>query len=233
MSSTDSGHVPPAATHNANAKSDKSYKSDKVPKPRILAAYKQMLMSFFIATIIVIGVLIVLIFPFFYSYYVKSDPNTHDPPLLFVVLLAGSLGALFSALMRLYNFEDLPKALVTQELEGLPTRHLVIYSLVPPVVGAISATVIYMLFAGGLVQGDLFPLFKCKNTEKICTTFGKLIGDWGPDEAKDYAKSIVWGFIAGFAERLVPDTLQTLSKSAQNTQDQGRAEKVEHTAKPT
>jgi hypothetical protein len=33
--------------------------------------------------------------------------------------------------------------------------------------------------------------------------------------APDYAKSIVWGFIAGFAERLVPDTLESLSRSAQ------------------
>jgi hypothetical protein len=132
-----------------------------------------------------------------------------------VIILAVALGAFFSALMRLYNFQDLPKALVARELEGLPRWHLLVYSLVPAVVGAISATVIYMLFASGLVQGDLFPAFKCKVGEGKCETFGMLIGEWGPDQARDYAKSIVWAFIAGFAERLVPDTLQSLTKSAQ------------------
>jgi hypothetical protein len=174
-----------------------------------------MLVSLFMATLLVIIVLAALLLPFFISYYVKGNADTRDPPLLVIVILAGSLGAFFSALMRLYNFQDLPKAIVTRELEGLPRLHLLVYSLVPAVVGAISARVLYMLFASGLVQGDLFPLFKCKKGENMCTTFGMLIGEWGPDQARDYAKAIVWGFIAGFAERLVPDTLLSLTKSAQ------------------
>ena len=105
--------------------------------------------------------------------------------------------------------------MVARELEGLPKGHLIIDSLVPAIVGAISATVLYMLFASELVKGDLFPAFVCKKGDDVCTTFGMLIGEWGPDQATDYAKAIVWGFIAGFAERLVPDTLKSLSKSAQ------------------
>jgi hypothetical protein len=189
--------------------------ADRPSRRRILAIYKQMLASLFLATLGIILLLVALVFPFFVSYYLQGNATARDPPLLFVVVLAGALGAFFSALMRLYNFQDLPKALVARELEGLPRWHLLIYSLVPAVVGAISATVIYMLFASGLVQGDLFPLFKCKPGADKCQTFGMLIGEWGPDQAKDYAKSIVWGFIAGFAERLVPDTLQSLTKSAQ------------------
>jgi hypothetical protein len=189
--------------------------ADRPSRRRILAVYKQMLVSLFLATLGIILVLVALVFPFFISYYLQGNAATRDPPLLFVVILAGALGAFFSALLRLYNFQDLPKALVARELEGLPRWHLLIYSLVPAVVGAISATVIYMLFASVLVQGDLFPVFKCKLGDGKCQTFGMLIGEWGPDQAKDYAKSIVWGFIAGFAERLVPDTLQSLTKSAQ------------------
>lgn len=194
--------------------------NERLSRRRILATYKQMLVSLFLATLVVIIVLIIVVFPFFFSYYVKGNLDARDPPLLFVVLLAGALGAFFSALMRMYNFQDLPKAIVARDLEGLPKWHLLVYSLVPAVVGAVSATVLYMLFASGLVQGDLFPSFKCKTGENACKTFGMLIGEWGPDQAKEYAKAIIWGFIAGFAERLVPDILLSLSKSAQEKQSQ-------------
>jgi hypothetical protein len=182
---------------------------------RILAVYKQMLVSLFIGTLAVMMVLAAFVLPFFISYYVKGQLDARDPPLLLIVVLAGALGAFFSVLMRLYNYEDLPKALVSPDLDGLPPSYLVIYSLVPAVVGAIAATVLYMLFASGLIKGDLFPAFVCKKGQNMCATFGMLIGEWGPDQATDYAKSIVWGFIAGFAERLVPDTLESLSRSAQ------------------
>ena len=160
------------------------------------------------------GALLAIILPFFVRYYFQGDEHAHSPPLLPVIALAGALGAFFSMLMRLYNFEDLPKVLVSDDLDGLPTTHLVIYSLVPAVVGAIAATVLYMLFASGLLKSELFPAFACKKGENACNTFAMLIGEWSPNQATDYAKSIVWGFIGGFAERLVPDALQTLSQSA-------------------
>jgi hypothetical protein len=128
-----------------------------------------------------------------------------------VVILAGCLGAFFSALTRLYNYEDLPKALVMRELQVLPRGHLLIYSLVPAVVGAISAAVFYVIFAGELIQGDLFPRFKCDLGDQKCNLFRTLMNNWHPSDAKDYAKILVWAFIAGFAERLVPSTLESLS----------------------
>jgi hypothetical protein len=185
----------------------------QISRRRILAVYKQMLVSLFVATLVIIGILLALILPFFISYYFKGQEDAHSPPLLPVVALAGALGAFFSVLMRLYNFEDLPKAIVSSDLDGLPTTHLVIYSLVPAVVGSIAAAVIYMLFASELLRGELFPTFACKKGENLCNSFAMLIGEWSPKEAPDYAKTIVWGFIGGFAERLVPDTLQSLSQS--------------------
>jgi hypothetical protein len=193
----------------------------QISRRRVLAVYKQMLVSLFIATLVVMGVLVAFVLPFFISYYVKGQVDARDPPLLLIVVLAGALGAFFSVLMRLYNFEDLPKALVSPDLDGLPAAYLVIYSLVPAIVGAIAATVLYMLFASGLLRGDLFPAFVCKKGENLCNTLGLLIGEWGPNQASDYAKSIIWGFIAGFAERLVPDTLESLSRSAQKENSGG------------
>jgi hypothetical protein len=37
----------------------------------------------------------------------------------------------------------------------------------------------------------------------------------GPADSTEYAKAIVWAFIAGFAERLVPDTLDRIARLKQ------------------
>jgi hypothetical protein len=63
--------------------------------------------------------------------------------------------------------------------------------------GAVFAGVLYMLFAAGLVQGKLFP-----------TIPG--LGVSTKDFTEDFAKLLIWCFIAGFAERFVPDTLDHL-----------------------
>src|ERR1700737_4849292 len=114
MSQLDAGSAitgkPPVATQTGT----------QISRRRILAVYKQMLVSLFIATLVVMGVLVAFVLPFFISYYVKGQVDARDPPLLLIVVLAGALGAFFSVLMRLYNFEDLPKALVSPDLDGLP-----------------------------------------------------------------------------------------------------------------
>jgi len=189
----------------------------QISQKRVLAIYKQMLVSLFVATLAIIAILIAIILPFFIRYYFYGQEDAHSPPLLPVIALAGALGAFFSILMRLYTFEDLPKILVSSDLDGLPTTHLVIYSLVPAVVGAIAAAVLYMLFASEVIQSDLFPKFACKKGD--CNSFAMLIGEWSPKQASDYAKTIVWGFIGGFAERLVPDALQSISQSARKEKD--------------
>jgi hypothetical protein len=84
----------------------------------------------------------------------------------------------------------------------------------PPVIGAIAAVVLYMIFAGHLVQGDLFPKIDCQDKSKCTGGLGSLlIAFFGPVEPPDFAKVVVWSFIAGFSERLVPNMLDALSKT--------------------
>jgi hypothetical protein len=123
------------------------------------------------------------------------------------VMLTGMLGAFFSALTRLYRIEQLAGAVISPAVSELGAFYLLFYSLIPPLVGAIAAVVIYVTFAAVLLHGDLFPTISCR-PGLPCSQFSDIIANYVPAEPKDYAKALVWGFIAGFSERLVPDTLR-------------------------
>src|SRR5258708_29013933 len=64
------------------------------------------------------------------------------------------------------------------------------------------------IIMSGLVSGTLFPGFaKDPNVSPMTWFFLRLIS---PDKTSDFAKLLVWAFIAGFAEQFVPDTLDRL-----------------------
>ena len=180
---------------------------------RFLTTYKAVLKFTFLAALLVAGILVVL---FMTSYWLNQGGKaSSSPSLLLVVALCGSLGALFSALTRLYALNDLPAALMSEAITKLASKELMIYSLSSPVVGCIAAVVLYLVFAGQIVSGEAFPAFTCKAGDGKCTSLALMMDHWGPNEAKDYAKALIWGFVAGFSERLIPDTLQTISTTVQ------------------
>lgn len=190
---------------------------DLDPTPKlVLAAYRQILTSMFIATLFCL-VLIALPMAWIAIANYNNADRRLDFPAQVVVLLAGALGAFFSALMRLYSLDRLPAALLRADMNDLGRFHLTIYSLVPPVTGMIGAIVLYYAFASGLIGGDLFPKFTCISdpSHSKCTTFFPDLFYYAPESSQAYAKCVVWGFIAGFSERLVPDALGRLEQNQQ------------------
>jgi hypothetical protein len=126
---------------------------------------------------------------------------------LTVVLFVGAMGGLISMQQRFQsasNEGDLIEN-VAQLRQG---RSSVLLS---PVSGAVFAAVLYLIIAAGLLKGDLFPLMTHVGASDEQAGNGvklfNFIRDIEPEKYSDYAKLMVWSFLAGFAERLVPDTL--------------------------
>ena len=169
---------------------------------KIIGAYKQMLAYQFGGTVLLAGgTALALIICYAYGKV--------SPPLLVLVMLAGMLGAFFSALTRLYNVDQASIALITPTIQQLGGRYLMMYSLVPPVIGAIAAVVLYLVFVGKLLEGALFPSISCVK-DQVCASLMDIMNNYWPSKPEDYGKALVWSFAAGFSERLVPDVMQGL-----------------------
>ena len=146
------------------------------------------------------------------------DKTGRGPSIMVAVVIAGALGGFVSSLRRLYSFRDIfPRRQYVQLFTKL-NFYVVAYSFVPALVGMIGAAVIYVIFAAGLLKGDLFPEFRCNAAGGICDRFSDFVSGWSPDGPTAYAKAIVWGFVAGFSERFVPDILNRLGQTETDSQ---------------
>jgi hypothetical protein len=178
--------------------------AQKIFGPSVIDSYRLLLAyQFGGALLLVVGIVIALLLSYVISKYY--------PPFHLLVMFCGMLGAFFSGLTRLSKIDDAIAGLDLNSIGFLGARYLVVYSFVPPLVGAIAAVVIYMAFAGDFLQGGLFPKFGCK-VDGGCKYLYEIIYDYTPVDPKDYAKAIVWAFIAGFSERLVPNVLNQIAK---------------------
>ena len=80
----------------------------------------------------------------------------------------------------------------------------------PAIKGSLFAFLLFMMFIADLVSGDLFPKFGTVSNGTGGVMLLDMIGHAAPLSSADYAKLVIWSFLAGFAERLVPDTLTKL-----------------------
>src|SRR5687768_3895291 len=101
-----------------------------VGRLRVMEAYKRTLAGQSSGAVILVVVCAVVLLTF-YGYKTEI-------PFLPLVIVAGILGAFFSALIRLYNVDAAGAMLVSSTAQELKGRHLFMYSFVPPVVGAIA-----------------------------------------------------------------------------------------------
>ena len=111
--------------------------------------------------------------------------------LLFYALAAGTLGASYSTLTSVKKFEDdIP-------LEKYETLSSFRYILSRILIGLCAALVLYYIIRAGLVQGGLLPDFLRDNEPHF--------------RDKNLSLVVIYSFLAGFSEKLVPNMLSTMS----------------------
>ncbi|MDQ3287116.1 MAG: hypothetical protein M3Q42_02435 [Pseudomonadota bacterium] len=129
---------------------------------------------------------------------------------VFAMAVAGSIGAAVSTVERLYRLD--PKEDPFKMSLALDSAWFTL--LLAPVLGAIFALVLFLIFRAGLIEGILFPHFGA------CWDFLSIKLAPAPNAAceqivpRAMAMLIAWGFLAGWAERLVPDVLDKLAPRA-------------------
>jgi len=120
-----------------------------------------------------------------------------------IVYAAGALGGTVSFERKLQSLPSRGESL--GDLVELDSRSGVYFS---PIIGGVFAIVLYVLFASGLITGSAFP--KLVESSGTPVSFLVFFADMRPVGIQEWGKLLIWCFIAGFAERFVPDTLDRL-----------------------
>ena len=135
--------------------------------------------------------------------------------MIFYVLYAGFLGAVTSTIRRIQPVAEEPIAISDPLIKTIAIEqgHVGVYLSIA--LGAIFALVLYLAIGSGLelALGGSTPKFLPSGATKPCpdcsiyVMFTSLL----PATSADFAKLLVWSFVAGFSERLVPDMLDRFS----------------------
>jgi hypothetical protein len=128
--------------------------------------------------------------------------------MLSCVLYAGIVGGFVSSQRRMQNIPSEGDPLIS--VFGLDNAGY--YLWLSPLLGAIFAVILALMFVAGLLKGSVFPDFYVPlRAVPRGLPFFHFTWNTLPTSSAEYAKLLVWAFLAGFAERLVPDSLDRLA----------------------
>ncbi len=157
------------------------------------------------ATFFTLGSLVVLILLTLTR--VRHYPDTWLVPFA-TVFAAGAMGGAVSFIRRLQSLPNRGESLGDLvELTGGAGEYF------SPMAGGLFAILLCILFSAGLVSGPLFPALKptpTNVTTACCRSISEFVSRIHPLGVQAWGKLLIWSFIAGFAERFVPDTLDHL-----------------------
>lgn len=147
----------------------------------------------------------------------KAEPSALL--MLGIVMLVGTMGAVLSIGRRMLPISSQDVAQSDPVIRATQFDHGWIGIVLSILAGGISALVLYLLMAAGLsdLGGELMPKFvsaytdnkECAQSLNLNTYFSLLM----PVNTVSFAKVLCWSFVAGFAEKFVPDILDRMAKN--------------------
>jgi hypothetical protein len=118
----------------------------------------------------------------------------------FLVFIAGNVGGYVSLQRSLNDLSDADAIAMSRKWWPI---------IVPPLVGGILALVLYLVFLGQLIGGDLVPKFDADLQAGAEKGISVLL-EHHALQLSDYAKLLFWSFIAGFNQRYVVDIINSI-----------------------
>ena len=192
-------------THNRYA----ARRSERAERARVA---KRMTYLGFGLTAVIVGVFLILGTGWF-AVVVDKMPFTDLVKFnLIVTTFFGFLGAYLS---RLIAFQNTAVTLSVDDLENGYSWHFLMVRLL---VGGLSSVILYFVISGHLIGGELFPAPDDGATGGFGSLWTVHSGAGMPYEgpSANFAKLIVWCFIAGFSERFLPDSLSALEAKSRS-----------------
>ena len=125
-----------------------------------------------------------------------------------IVIFAGAVGAVVNNYYRLSKLSEADKASAARLKSSVLTMQIYVSMLISGILGL----VMYGLCMTGLLAGQLFPEFT--GTEKVYDSMFGFLTEVVPATNLDAGKVLIWSFIAGFSERLIPNVLDRLASQA-------------------
>lgn len=123
------------------------------------------------------------------------------------VLYFGIIGGFVSSQRRMQKLPTDTDPLIS--IFGLDSAGYFLW--LSPLLGAIFAVVLMLMFVAGYLQGPVFPVFATVEHHQAAVGFFDVAWHTLPTSSAEYGKLYIWAFLAGFAERLVPDSLDRLA----------------------
>jgi hypothetical protein len=155
------------------------------------------------------------------------DGRMDQYAMLAFIPIFGALGAMISLQQRVENLPNRGDSI--RNVIALESGRETLWTT--SIAGAVFAVIINLVFQAGMIKGNLFPSFE------FLESVGSAAA--GPNQLADIAKMLIWSFVSGFAERLVPDTITKLTHvlrsedfGANNRPVANRTEEPESGAKP-
>lgn len=140
--------------------------------------------------------------------------HDHSLMTLLGVIYCGIIGGFVSSQRRMQNIPSDGDPLVS--VLGLDISGY--YLWLSPMLGGIFAVLLMLMFLGQILQGIAFPSFMPPDIAHASSLYPLQLSS-----SAEYGKLFVWAFLAGFAERLVPDSLDRLSEKVLSVKDPGPA----------